>query len=207
MALKQEHRTKLNDRIRIKDSVTHMYEMARVYNEGFVRAQRHDDLGYPIIRIEWDKDHWAYSGEPDRWALEAHFDLVEDDMADKNEDFIKQMADLFARWQADGSPQDGDHADSVEDKPDPRPDHDLTFEEVLAKATEAAGASEAFVVITAVSEQYDGVDIIVPYVYTHEKREDAALLCDATMGDLVARAHGRMASILIDQSKSGSSGS
>jgi hypothetical protein len=117
MPQKQEHRTKKDQRVVIKDSATHMYPMARAYNEGWVRRQQHDHLGYPLVYVEWDKDHWAYSGEEDRWVLEAHFDPVEDSMADdKYNNLLKALADVVAQAQSDEAPKSEAVPDELEEK-------------------------------------------------------------------------------------------
>src|SRR3954467_9670267 len=102
MAEKQPHRTKPRDRVRIKDDVTHMYPMARVYSEGVVGDRTHDNLGYPMIFIEWDKDHWAYSGEEDRWVLEAHFDKVEESKMEEKPDIVEALAKLLEQYRSQG---------------------------------------------------------------------------------------------------------
>lgn len=195
--MKQEHRTKVNDRVRIKDSVTHMYPKARVYNEAIVRGRKHDEFGYPVIFVAWDQNHWAYSGEEDRWVMEAHFDLVEDSMADKkNEDFIKGLAELFERWKDDG-PLDEDEADQT----DPRPTQDPTYDEVLKAAMKDAGTGDAFIVLVARPEEFNGVNLVVPHVYMHSKLDDAAMMLEATMADYAAQSHARLVIQLVEQTK------
>jgi hypothetical protein len=110
MAERQEHRVKIGDRVRVKDSVTHMYQYARVHNEGFVRGLEYDTLGYPLILIEWDRDHWAYSGEDDGWTDEAHFELVEDQMEKDNrfDDLLTGLSNLVSSFQEEGEKKDSE---------------------------------------------------------------------------------------------------
>src|SRR3954466_5189582 len=80
---KQEHKVHENERVKLKsDGQDALYAFACAGSEGWVRNLDHDKLGYPMVYIEWDKDHWAYNGEPDRWAFEAHFDKVDNKMSD-----------------------------------------------------------------------------------------------------------------------------
>lgn len=202
MPEKQEHRTKLNGRVRIKDEVTHMYPSARVYNEGIVRRQIHDELGYPMIFVEWDKDHWAYSGEQDRLLLEAHFDPVEETMADKNEDLAAALTEFLKGWQ-----NKDEESNINKDKDDPRPTEEYSYEHILDNAVKDALDGEAFIVISASSENFQGTDMLAPHVYVHHKSEAARLFLEATIADYVAQSVLRMAQEGIRKGLDGSSSS
>jgi hypothetical protein len=182
MPQKQEHRTEPEDRVRIKGDLTHMYKHARVYNEGVVKDKMHDDHGYPLIFIEWDKDHWAYSGEPDRWVLESHFDKVEEKMAAEDKpDFMEALAKLMEQYRS---------KDNVNE--DPRPTEAMGYDELLNKASDDARDGLAFIMIVASPESYRGSEMIIPHIYTESKRLDAALLLDATAADYVAQSFARL---------------
>jgi hypothetical protein len=201
MAEKQRHHVKIGDRVRIKDSVTHMYPRARVYNEGFVRALEHDKLGYPLIYVEWDRDHWAHSGEDDGWTDEAHFDLVEDQMADQDERFdalLSGLSNLLSSFQNEEK-QDSAQAVPVET---PQGETNMTYDEVLAKATADAQDGDAFIVLVARPEEFSGTEILAPHIYVHSKREDAALMLDACMADAVAQTYAGLVMKLIAEAKS-----
>lgn len=191
MAQKQEHRIGLHDRVRIKDTVTHMYPYARVWSEGVVLKRMHDNMGYPLIWIQWDKDHWAYSGEEDRWVLEAHFDKVENNMAEEDKpDFLEAIADLVERYRRDGMPDSALEEDAS--KVDPRPTGPLTYKDILDKGAEAAAEGEAFVLLVATPETYQGTELVIPRVYMHSKNDASALLLDAAMADYVSQAMARL---------------
>lgn len=187
---KQAHQIGLHDRVRIKDSVTHMYPYARAHNEGIVKVRTHDSMGYPLIFIEWDKDHWAYSGEPDRWVMEAHFDKVENKMDEKDKpDFMEALAELVARFQTEK------REEKVEEKPevkDTRPTDDLTYEDILDKGYEAASEGEAFILIVASPESFQGTELVIPRIYMHSKDDASALLLDAAVADYVAQTMSRL---------------
>lgn len=125
---------------------------------------------------------------------------------DKNR--TDELVQLFAEFLAsrDKSTQNPEPAPAPED---PRPDRDLTYEEVLEKAVEAAKAGDAYVVIVAKPETFNGTEIVVPYAYMHQKSDDAGLLCNTTMADLVAQAYGRLADQVVERSRreNGPSGS
>lgn len=206
MAEQQEHKTHVKDRVRIKSSVTHMYPEARAYNEGWVRDHMHDHLGYPLIFIEWDKDHWAYSGEEDRWVMESHFDLVEDGMPeDRFDSLLNGLSDLLSSFREESG---GDEPKEDFNMAVPKGDHDMSYNEVLDKAMEEAANAEAFIVITAMPETFAGKDLLIPHIYMHFKRDDAAMMLDATMADAAAQAHARLVLSVIERAKrDGSSGS
>ena len=188
MPAKQEHRTQVHDRVRIKDTVTHMYPHARVWSEGTVMKRKHDDHGYPVIWIEWDKDHWAYSGEEDRWVLEAHFDVVENTMAEEDKpDFMDALWELLKEHR-----KDSDKEEEPEPKPDPRPTGPLTYEEILDKGYDAASKGDAYVLIVASSEVFNETEVVIPRIYLHSKSDASALLLDAAMADYVAQAMARL---------------
>lgn len=200
MAEKQAHRVHEGDRVQIKDTVVHMYPQARAYNQGFVRATSHDEFGYPLIYVEWDKDHWAYSGEQDRWVLEAHFDPVEEKtMADKpNEsDLIKALAQIVKQF---GGPAESENRDAdVEDK---REELEDSYDEVLNRAVDDARDGEAFIILVARPEEgFQGGELITPHIYMHSKRDDAALLLDACMADAVAQTYARLVLSTVAQMK------
>lgn len=188
----QPHRTKPRDRVRIKDSVTHMYPNARVYNEATVRRRMHDSLGYPLIYVEWDKDHWAYSGEEDRWVLEAHFDKVEEHKmaAEEKPDFMQALSDLLKQYQD----QDAEPEEKTDDEKVSAIEPGTDYDSVLDKAVEDARNGEAFIIIVATPEEYRGTALIAPHAYVHSKRDDAGFLVEAVMADLVAQNYSRLAS-------------
>jgi hypothetical protein len=173
----QEHRTRPQQRVRIKGDLTHMYEHARAFNEGTVRRQLHDEFGYPLILVEWDKEHWAYSGQPDGLYLEAHFDPVEEKMADKQEDFLAAIANLVEQFQ---------NQNEGEEKPDPRPTKEPKYKDILEKAVEAAEEGEAFLIFVVTPDESLDKGIMFPAIFADSKSDAAALALDATAADYVA---------------------
>lgn len=168
-----------------------MYPNARVYNEGIVRKQTHDHHGYPMIFVEWDKDHWSYSGEEDRWVLEAHFDPVEGNMEDnRNNDLAAALGKFLQDWQSGQKSE-------PEPKEDNRPQDELGYDEVLELAAKDARNGEAFIVIVASPESFQGTDLVVPHIYIDSKNDDAALVLEATAADYVAQSMGRLVQELV----------
>src|SRR6266550_2150007 len=98
----QEHRTRKDQKVRLKSSGQDaLYSHAYAGSEGWVRDQKLDPLGYPLVFIEWDREHWADNGEPNKWAFEAHFEPVEgDEVAEPNpNEFMNFMSKAFEAYQ------------------------------------------------------------------------------------------------------------
>lgn len=199
MPEKQEHRTKIDQRVVIKDEATGMYPHARTYNEAFVRRQTHDSFGYPLVYVEWDKDHWAYSGEEDRWVLEAHFDPVEEKMADDKPSFMEALTKLMQEY---NQPEQK----APEPEPDPRPTEELTYEDVLERAVAAALKAEAFIMLVASNEEFGGKKLIIPNIWMDSRSDEGALVLDAAAADYVAQSMGRIIHEYI-RDRNGASGS
>src|SRR5690349_24834514 len=138
---KQEHKVHENERVRLKSNGEDaLYAFACAGSEGWVRKLDHDSMGYPMVFIEWDKDHWAYNGEPDKWAFEAHFDKIEDNtMAEQPavpnpEDFARFMA-AFQAFQQSQNQGDGEKPTAPVPEPDsPKINKEEAYKLVASKA-------------------------------------------------------------------------
>lgn len=203
----QPHRIKSGDRVRIKSEITHMYPEARAYNEGIARAVTHDEFGYPLFYIEWDKDHWAYSGEQDRWVLEAHFDLVEEEMAEDKRfnELLKGLGDLVESFASDN---EGVSEKSDKTLMEEAGDMDgPTYDEIIDRAAEDAREGEAFIILVARPDTFNGVEMIAPRIYMDSKREDAAMMLEVAMADAVAQTYANLVQRHADLKKDGETGS
>jgi hypothetical protein len=185
-------KTNKDDRVRIKADATSVYPKARAYMEGWVRRQTRDELGYPLIYVEWDKDHWAYSGESNGWAMESHFDLVqtEENMADEKKYSQDEIADILAKVLNEVVPRE---TDVKYDGGSPEPSEDLaedTYEESVQKAFQVASEGEAFFLFVAKKEGTTNVAYI-PYSFSdaRDHQSPAVPLLEATLSDVGAQAH------------------
>src|SRR5215210_1854477 len=90
MTTPPDHKFEVGQRVRlVKDA---LYPLALHGMEGWIRKRNRDNLGYPMVYIEWDKDHWAYNGEGDEWTMEAHFEAVEDKVdEERKEDPLERL--------------------------------------------------------------------------------------------------------------------
>lgn len=54
-----------------------VYPHVNPLSHGLVRAVKEDEFGFQKVYIEWDKEHWRYAGEEDRWTFATHFRPIE----------------------------------------------------------------------------------------------------------------------------------
>src|SRR5208282_2339321 len=98
-----EQRFKINTRVRLRDGVdsTFFDGYSRAGQEGWIRKRKRDRYGYPEVLIEWDKDSWAYNGQPDCWTMEGQFEAVEESIMeapDPNESRDEKVRDLTEKF-------------------------------------------------------------------------------------------------------------
>lgn len=205
---KQKHRTHKNQRVRLKgEGQDQLYTNACAGSEGWVRNTDFDTQGYPMIYIEWDKDHWAYNGESDRWAFEAHYDIIEDnrmadtDKPDKNsdDDFMAFMHKAFEDYKgqsASADPEipepphntevtilDGEHGDGA-----PSPEQ---FESEVDRASALLRQADSFIVIAAIRKDVSGIDVPVmaPVIANSYQSVEGGLLAELQLSRMATYSH------------------
>lgn len=190
---KQEHVTEPNQRVRLKpDGQDALYTKACAGSEGWVRRQKVDDLGYPMVWIEWDKDHWTYNGEPDRWAMEAHFDPIQEakmSEQDSSEDFANfQRFQEFLRWQEN---QVSGQDKPVEKEPEPKQAEETVeeeFDQAIDAAIASSRASDAFILIGISREEREDQSLpkLTPFVIMAAKTPASSMLANLQLGHLAS---------------------
>jgi hypothetical protein len=205
----QQHKLKKGQRVRLKaDGQDSLYSMACAGSEGWIRKQDIDPLGYPMIYIEWDKNHWAYNGEQDRWTFESHFDPVEEnDMSDQQgsnppPEFVNFMNSMWQQFQASQTPEPQAEEPPPLNEPESRPDGQLLsdeeFAEALAKSVEVAKESDAFILITVDRSAIpdSSVPLLSPSIITCYRTAESGHVAELHMARFVAFA---MESLSIDK--------
>jgi hypothetical protein len=175
---KQEHHLRINQRVRLKlEGQDALYKFACAGSEGWVRKQKYDELGYPKVFIEWDKDHWAYNGEKDQWVLEAHFEPVKgENMSDDLDTF-----QMFQKFQQFLASQNGE---SVPEE-STEPTVDQRYADALTKANEIAAEADAFLTIAVTRKPTeDGVPALMPIVVNGYKNDESALVLELQLARL-----------------------
>lgn len=197
---RQEHKLKTNQRVRLKaNGQDALYPMACAGSEGWIRKLDIDPLGYPMVYIEWDKNHWAYNGEQDRWTFESHFDPVEEnDMSDQQgqtppPEFVNFMNMMWQQFQA--SQSESEAAPEPPPLNEPEADESATpiateeqFNQALAKSLDAAKESDAFILITVDRKALPNtsVPLLTPSIVTCYKTPESGHVAELHMARFVA---------------------
>src|SRR3954463_12981755 len=53
-----------------------VYSRAVSASQGVVRKRQFDEAGFPLVYIEWDKEHWRFNEEEDGWTFASHFKVI-----------------------------------------------------------------------------------------------------------------------------------
>ena len=177
---RQEHKLRRGQRVRLKkDGQDALYEFAAAGSEGWVRQIKHDSYGYPTVFIEWDKDHWTYNGEPDRWALEAHFDPVEGDkMSDANKDILgglspEEFANAFVKFLT---------SQQAPDTGEGQPENDaVTEQRVRDSSAELVKDADSFVLVATVR---NSAGDLIPRVAQYYRSPEGGVLVELHVSKL-----------------------
>lgn len=63
-------------RIELLAEMQHLYEDAIAGSRGWAKDVKTDHLGFPLVFVEWDRDHWKYTGQEDGWTFQSHFRIT-----------------------------------------------------------------------------------------------------------------------------------
>lgn len=174
-----DHRLKKDQRVRLKkDGQDNIYAYAASGSEGWVRKLDHDNVGFPMVFIEWDTDHWAYNGEKNQWTLEDHFEPVEDTMG--NEDQFREFQEFLA-WK--------ENQGKSEDKPSEDTQKALDYDKEIESALEFAKNANAFLLIAVESDIGSDTPAFNPKVFNFYKDEATGLILESQLAQLVAQGY------------------
>lgn len=188
------------DRVRLKFDRAEIYRRAFGGSEAIVQEMRKDEFGYPMIRVEWDKEHWTYNGEQDMWTFEDHFEPVERIvMADKNRDgkLAEDLMNFLRQHMEQGDAPDKEEGHKEEDKAAER---ERLYNETLSEGLDAATNGEAFMLVT-VSREIDPENSeffqLNPAIFSVYKTDEAGLLLETQLSSIVAAVHQELAGAMI----------
>lgn len=184
--------------VKLKSEYANVYSLAAPGAVGFARRRKEEE-GFPMVFIEWDQQHWSYSGEQDKWTFENHFepldgDLEEDSTVSADEEgklppeLQKGIEELFAGYLADNQPE--------QTQVQAAPDSELfeletpeEYQQTIEIALKAAADGIAFLMIgVAEREIDDGGKALVPYVVSSYTNETAGLFLETQVADFAASA-------------------
>lgn len=179
---------KVGSKIELIPGMDSVYDKAVAGSQGIVVAKKKDD-GFAMIKVEWDKDHWRYNGEPDQWTYENHFQLAErTSLHEAVEDPTQFAHAIMDRMQDMGNSEE--EIDDYVDK--------------LHRVANLLAESEGFIILTARMEpsptQPDS-DTVIPYIYGAFLTPQAQMLLEAQLIGMAASAHQEIASRMIQHYK------
>lgn len=182
---KQQHKTKVNERVRLKkDGQDGLYPAAAAGAPGWVRKQDHDNMGYPTVFIEWDKNHWSYMGEPDRWTMEAHFEPEESTVPEQDPKPRPGIEERFAAF-LEFERQNCESEGILEPEPE-EPSLDDQYEESVEGATKILLESDSFIVVAV--RTIDDREL-VPKTVSFYKTPESGLVAEMYLSRIAAVAH------------------
>lgn len=203
------YRTEKNQRVRLKGEAESLYPLAHSGAPGWVRGHRKDELGWPQVKIEWDKDWWGYNGEQDRWAIEDHFDIVpelheDDQVSDEKQtipaDVLAAMAAL-GNWAATQS-QPTEPEPATEPIPAELKTRDTTqenYDAVVAEAHAFAGQADAVLVLAVKCQETPQGTQLIPKLFTSYKDAQAGVLLDMQVPKIAAQSHAELGLMALQQ--------
>lgn len=174
----------LHSRVALKDGADAVYAFALAGTEGWIRDRKQDDDGFEMVKIEWDRDHWRYNGQPDCWTFVDHFALI-------------------------GPPEPFDEEDEVEDdseelEPPASMEQLERYMEALTAAMDSASESEGFFIMTIkrVPHPENPNEVMyVPQLFTHSTSREASILLDIQLAECAAQTYEEMVAHLIQRLK------
>lgn len=86
---------KIGSYVRLREGFdqTDFYRGVSAGATGWVTSSKVDEYGFPMLFVEWDELNNNWAGEPDKWAFESHFQVLDDNgmNLDKNERYIAEL--------------------------------------------------------------------------------------------------------------------
>lgn len=184
----------LHSRVALKDGVDHVYVYALAGTEGWVRGFKQDDDGFDLVRIEWDKEHWRYNGQPDGWTFADHFYVIGSPMPPRK---VEETEDEQAM------PDMGDGPLSLADMTSDEPDPDR-YMEILTEAMDTASESEGFLMFTIRRQsnpENESEVMFIPQIFTNATSKEAGMLLDIQLAEAAAMSYQEMVFTLIQAIK------
>lgn len=172
----------LHSRVALVDGAESVYAFALAGTEGWVRDRKKDEDGFEMVKVEWDRDHWRYNGQPDCWTFTDHFKVV-------------------------GPPEPFDEdgeGESKELEPPASADQLENYMDTLTQAMDAASEGEGFFVLTVrrvPNPESPGEILYVPQLFSHSTSEAASILLDIQLAECAAQTYEEMVAHLVHRLK------
>lgn len=179
----------LDTPIRLKPEFASVYSLAPAGALAYARRRKIDE-GFPMIFVEWDKSHWSYSGENDKWTFEGHFEPIDKEKSNVGlpPELQQGIEELFAQYaKSQENVEGGSQAKAPEsalfdlDTPE-------EYKELAARASEAAAQGAAFVLFGVQATEHEGERVYVPYVVQSYSDEVAGLFLETQLDEFTSSA-------------------
>lgn len=187
--MEQKHRLKKGQRIRLKgDGQDAVYELAQAGSEGWVKELTFDEVGFPMILVHWDTEHWTYNGEDDVITFEDHFEVVEeeeDSMGEKNTE-----GNEFLSWVLGQLGLDEDEARAEFEASQSEEESETELEKELNDFYDACRDGEAFIGLVLHREPVsEGVHKLSPELFQASHSSRGSLLSQMFLSQTSAQLH------------------
>lgn len=171
----------LHARVALRPGADTVYLMAVAGTEGWVRDHKVDNDGFEMVKIEWDKAHWRYNGQPDGWTYAEHFKVIGP----------PQPEAPPAREEPTPEPED----EVIAKLPDSSDDEVESYIDELSEAMEAASEGEAFMMITvkkAPHPENPNETVYMPSIFQANTSKEAAMLLDIQLAECASASYQEM---------------
>lgn len=185
--MESKHRLKKGQRIRLKgDGQDNVYEFAHAGAEGWVTALHIDEVGYPMVAVHWDTEHWTYNGEDDTITFEDHFDPVDEGkpMGEDNTDpFVDWLLKSVGTTEEEARAEFEQSQEEYEEEP---------YTKDLGDAYDAAFDGEAYVMLVLERQEIpdgEGSYSLIPKVYQNSRTTQGTLLAQMYLSQTATNFH------------------
>jgi hypothetical protein len=189
----------LNEYVKLRsEGQDSFYPFAMAGSPAWIRKQDHDDLGYPVVFVEWDKEHWSYNGEEDRWTMESHFEPIDPEEIEESEDMPEnqlpeELANLFKQFLE----SQGVMPKSEDNEAPSSEAIDQKYETALDEGVEFAKSADAFIILAIKKEGNDPREMVFsPAVFNSYKDEVSGIFLESQVSRLGALGHVEAAHLL-----------
>lgn len=205
-------RFKINTRVRLREGVDPVFfnGLARVGTEGWIKRRKRDRYGYPEVLVEWDRDHWAYNGQPDCWTMEGQFEAVEEDMSeapDPKQNRDEQVRDITEKFVRALFGTLGVAEETPTPEAEEKQEVDSNQWEALASAAgEAVQNAPAYIVVALERLEKDGAPpMIIPRVFYAALEPEYRLIAQSQLAHVLAAMQDETIAETLQQRVSGDS--
>jgi len=165
----------LHSRIALNPGAEDLYQLAVAGTEGWVRGHKVDDAGFEMVKVEWDKDHWRYNGQPDGWTFATHFKII-GPPSEPKEPEVEEHQELA---------QMAEFSDEEVEE----------YIDQLSEAMEAASEGEAFMTITIrklPNPENPNETIYLPSIFQGATSKEAGMLLDIQLAECASASYQEM---------------